>query len=327
MLGTGTKEDPYQIKTCDDLYEMNNVLTDNCFFLLMNDIDFNEQNFWDISTLSLEKNFTLDGNNKTVKNIYLQDKSFLNIGSSSQDFITIKNLRLEGVQFQNTVAAPIISITVPGQLDFINCEFAFKIYTSSKVIPEPIISSPSIAYSPKRRLINCTFNIDYYVNNIYCNGLILQDNLNAKTSIDNCEIKINLYMNQAINTNDISRGFYIFYASGKTTNTTGEYVILNNNCIFLNIYNMTKSTSNRLALTNGNIKLYNTSFVLKNIVNKLDSIIINNYSDAIQSIFIYDKETMVSTVITGTNSGKIKPLTTAQMKDKEYLNSIGFPIA
>lgn len=97
MAGSGTEEDPYQVKTADDLFDVRMNLS--AHYVLMNDIDLtqwieedNPNQGWNPIA-----NFkgVFNGNNKTIKGLYINRSSGgLGLFSSTTNAI-IKNLSIE----------------------------------------------------------------------------------------------------------------------------------------------------------------------------------------------------------------------------------------
>lgn len=77
--GSGTEKDPYQITNADELFEMRNALS--AYYIVMNDIDLTEwiaegnsqQGWTPIGTASLPFTGTLDGNNYSIKGLFVDN--------------------------------------------------------------------------------------------------------------------------------------------------------------------------------------------------------------------------------------------------------------
>lgn len=96
MSGEGTIDNPYLIKTKDNLASIKNDLTAS--YKLINDIDF-EKNFW-IPVGDNKAYFTgnFDGNGYIIKNILILENSTNNVGFFGYvDGSTIKNMNIENI--------------------------------------------------------------------------------------------------------------------------------------------------------------------------------------------------------------------------------------
>ena len=107
--GSGTKADPYQIATVDQLYRMvyerGKKGDAAAYYLLKNDIVFNETdewspdaantngyNLWNTPSVGFEGNF--NGNGYTISNLYIKGNGFIN---EALDGAVITNVRFENI--------------------------------------------------------------------------------------------------------------------------------------------------------------------------------------------------------------------------------------
>lgn len=308
MNGTGTQADPYQVTTVAEFYEAIAEHNSECPYVkLMNDIDFNDYNYWNLKSTQID--FTeFDGQNHVIKNIYFKDIDKLFYISNSKISRTLKNTIFEVIKFESITPSCFIDFGSNDIESFVvNCEFrakTFKYMSSAKSL---------IDVGTYWRFLNCVFNIDYY--DAGFTGRIFNMTAAGTSSnypyMDNCEININLYIYRS--SNNIINIF-----------NTARGALFRNNAIFINTYCSLSSDKNVYLFGNG-CKVYNTSLVLQN-KGKQDLKALNFInSNALQSICIYDKDVLGTTIQNTTDSNLIA-LTTEQMKDSEYLNSIGFPI-
>lgn len=309
MNGTGTQADPYQVTTVAEFYEAIAKHNSECpYAKLMNDIDFNDYNYWDLKGVEID--FTeFDGQNHVIKNIYFKDIDNLFYISNPEISRTLKNTIFEVIKFESINPSCFISFGSNNIESFVvNCEFRAKTF-------KYMSSVKSLIYvGTYWRFLNCVFNIDYY--DAGFTGRIFDISTNSTSNypyMDNCEININLYIYRSgNNTNNIN----IFYTNGRS-------VFLRNNAIFINTY-CSLSSDAKVNLFNSGCKVSNISLVLQN-KGKQDLKTLN-YGAVPQGICIYDKDILGTTIIQNTTDSNLIALTTEQMKDSEYLNSIGFPI-
>lgn len=314
MNGTGTQADPYQVTTVAEFYEAVADHNSECPYVkLMNDIDFNDYNYWNLK--STEINFTeFDGQNHVIKNIFFKDINKLFYVSTTYNISrTLKNTIFEVIKFDSIISSCFINFNSFGVENFIvNCEFRAKMF-SYKASASPLIMAGN-----NWRILNCVFNIDYYDAG-YANTSIIQVSSGSAGNpyMDNCEVNINLYI--YINTTN-NTPINIF-AGG------GSYVgYFRNIALFINTHCSSSTTTRPVYIFNGG-KASNISLVLQN---KGEQDLYYLYfaalnSNSLEGICIYDKDILGTTTQRYSNSN-IKALTTEQMKDPEYLNSIGFPI-
>ena len=96
LSGSGTKTDPYQVRTADDLFDIRTNLS--AHYVLMNDIDLTEwiaEEFPTQGWLPIP-NFsgTFDGNNHSISGLFIYRPSSSNVGLFGQVTGAISNLKL-----------------------------------------------------------------------------------------------------------------------------------------------------------------------------------------------------------------------------------------
>ena len=313
MNGTGTQADPYQVTTVAEFYE---AVADNkakCPYVkLMNDIDFNDYDYWNLK--KTEINFMeFDGQNHVIKNIFFKDIDLFYISTSTNVSRTLKNTIFEVIKFDSITSSCFIDFMSFSVENFIvNCEFRAKMFSYKAS------SHPLIRVGNNWRILNCVFNIDYYDGG-YANTSIIQvaGNNSYNPYMDNCEVNINVYIHKNTTT---SAGIQIFQGG---TNYVGYF---RNIALFINTYCSSSTSFRPIYIFQGG-KISNISVVLQN-KGELDLskfyFLSSNYN-YLEGINIYDKDVLGTTIQSTTNSN-LMALTTEQMKDPEYLNSIGFPI-
>ena len=315
MNGEGTKASPYEVTTVAEFYE---AVADNkakCPYVkLMNDIDFNDYDYWNLK--KTEISFTeFDGQNHVIKNIFFKDIDKLFYISTTYNISkTLKNTIFEVIKFDSINSSCFIdfmSFTVENFI--VNCEFRAKMFSYKAS------SNPLIRVGNNWRILNCVFNIDYYDGG-YANNSIIQvaPNNSYNPYMDNCEVNINLYIHKNTTVNTAIQIF----------NGGGNYIgYFRNIALFINTY-CSSSTSARPVYIFNNGEASNISVVLQNKGElNLDRFyfLTNNSHSYLEGINIYDKD-VLGTTVQSTSNSSLMALTTEQMKDPEYLNSIGFPI-
>lgn len=108
LRGSGTQEDPYQIRTPEHLYSVRGYLNNpNVYFKLMNDIDLQDflestVNGWQPIGSEFDNAFigNFDGNGKTIKNLWITNNGNNNgLFGVTKTPASIKNLTIEDVNF------------------------------------------------------------------------------------------------------------------------------------------------------------------------------------------------------------------------------------
>lgn len=320
MKGDGTQASPYEVTTVAEFYEaVADHKSESPYVKLMNDIDFNDYNYWNLK--STEINFTeFDGQNHVIKNIFFKDIDRLFYISTTYNISrTLKNTIFEVIKFDSTDYSCFIDFNPFKVENFIvNCEFRAKMF-SYKSSARPLI----MIYN-NWRVLNCVFNIDYYDGGYANIGIIqaysVNNTANVNPYIDNCEVNINLYIYKDTGGTSAS-AIKIFNGD---TNSTFYAGIFRNIALFINTYCSSQTLKRPIYIFNGGI-VSNISVVLQN-KGELDLYSFYYiFNSSLEGVNIYDKDILGSTTLAQSNSN-LKALTTEQMKDPEYLKSIGFPI-
>ena len=315
MNGEGTKASPYEVTTVAEFYEaVADHKTECPYVKLMNDIDFNDYDYWNLK--STEINFTeFDGQNHIIKNIFFKDIDKLFYISNYSISRTLKNTIFEVIKFDSVTSSYFMQFASSEVENFIvNCEFRAKMFSYKS------LSNPLITVGSKWRILNCVFNIDYYDGGYTNNGIIQINPSNSNYSyMDNCEVNINLYIHKNATNNTV-----ILIFNGGNGSYTGYF---RNIALFINTYCSSSTTCRPVYIFDGKFKASNISVVLQN-KGKLDLdrfYFIVSSGNYLEGINIYDKD-VLGTTKQSTSNSNLMALTTEQMKDPEYLNSIGFPI-
>lgn len=339
MNGDGTKDNPYQVTTVAEFYEAtrydseSTLLECQKYIKLMNDIDFNDYEYWNLSNHNMIFK-EIDGQGHVIKNIYFKNLCLFvvrgNKGSTGINFEkTIKNVVFEFIKFDsqsppydsatNSVGSFLYLMSNYYYCYLINCEFRGKIFNSYNSSRD----TPVIYMGEKWKMINCVFNIDYYDNGYANNSILvyLTPDSSAPCYIENCEFNVNFYTCK----NSLNSPWLFDkgnYGNGYISNIS----------IFLNLicsHDIQDGGNNKLYIFGNGINLYvnNSSFVIRNKGPKIFPRLMFCYStSSMKSLCIYDKDIIGETYTDAASYSLLQGLTTEQMKDPEYLNSIGFPI-
>lgn len=289
MLGTGTQLDPYQITTVAEFRSMNDS---EAYFKLMNDLDVNDSEWasgWTAPTLTFKE---LDGSGFKFRNAICLG-GFITLGNATNVF---KNMT-----FQNIILNPAYSFCMSGSTT-----------TFEKCILEIHNGYTFGTTSSLCQLKECTITL----NNLVGVG---STSFFRRTSIERCIVKFN-----NCKLPPTSQGALHQYEV-----VTGATII--SSC-FLGDLTLQADLTRDEIYRYGLISRYTSynplqrsyfAFTLdKNGYTIAENYPFISYSDNINSSF-YDAELMGHTF--ASKSG-LSALTTAQCKDKDYLNSIGFTV-
>lgn len=200
-----------EINSIADWKEINNSPTEN--YMLMNDLDFsNEENTIQISNIYKGK---IDGNNHTIRNIFIEDAFlFRNLQG------TIKNLYIENVQKKNNNVVENALIRDMNNADIdnvhisnVNMKYTNKL-SSRKIAVLTINSTASRIKNSSLNGITImqeeTRSFDYiYIGGFACNI--------SQTSIENSYM--NNFSIKSSNASDLKIGSLVSYVDGKSTIT------------------------------------------------------------------------------------------------------------
>lgn len=305
MTGTGKQTDPYIITTVEELYSMLEIGGNGVYFRLGADIDFNGTPYAENFSVIPIKCREFDGNGHCIRNIYINSTSTVSIfrpySNSDGTNTAIKNLRLENISLVGSSVNIFKSSPNSAMLDLTGCTF--------------LINFTNITSSIKSSEI----------------GNLMNDNY-AMLNFDLCTISVKGTSNYPFPV--------ISYSNFKRSHL----------CIDIDIRHGMSSYSQSIAIFNsstlvdsyltGSIRYHdegNANYM--QIANSLSTA--QNFYMAIElagrSEFYCDMETKtdcffdseliggaVHKIYNSTKCDKFHALTTAQCKDADYLNSIGF---
>lgn len=361
--GTGSASDPYRITTMQEFVDLFNTFDINSssysdrYCKLMNDIDFNDIDYWNFTSINCYFS-ELDGNGHTIKNIYLKNQSFLNIRYTRASPVftcSIKNIKFEFILFQDTKAASFI--TISGQYDvsyksqvlFNGVEFIGKMYTASSVIPFPVIGvggryfngDTTAYYCMSVKIINSNFNVDCFIRNHSNRGLFLGTTVTITTAhaasgtqcvIENCEFKATLLLDKSIefplSYYNVNESYNLFYVWSADASGYDGSIVISYNVIFTNVYITNPSATNNKGYINilgasGVSTITNNILVHKSMTSKS---IVSYCLSGNKSLFVYNSNTTAPNLYIRDAGVAATTVTDTQIKDREYLISIGLPI-
>lgn len=326
MNGEGTQNSPYEITTVEELYTA--CETSGTYAKLMNDLDFSTytHNYSKELLKTLNFNFTeFDGNGYAFKNVVTSGGTFIELGTGMTFSVILQNLRIEALIFEGIVTNGdnyFINNYSNLTVKIINCEFIIKKMSfigSANNSYAILRTSFSSRTSSTCYLTDCIMSLDQYfisgISNVPRDSTLFASiSKDLYSYITNCSFKLNLHLLDNV---VLQNNYKISLVS-----SSAEF---RNNCFFVNIYN-DYNNNNYLFFSTSVLRLYNNSLVLKNKGSfplTCFQFTSNNY---FYEPFVYDNEVCGETVIniSGGTSNLLYGLTTAQMKDLDYLKSINF---
>ncbi len=334
MNGTGTQADPYQVTTVEEFVNViNNLGNSNSYAKLMNDIDFNNSDYINLDNTLRWKCKYFDGQNHKISNIYTDKGCCFNADSAAYELF-IENLIIEAVVLNYDTNFCCLFITPNAySTTFNNCDFRVKINdnnkTTSKFIARGGATNLRCTY-----FNNCIFNIDQYVNT--GNNKYLFTSIWERFYFNYCEFNINLI--------NLSTTFLDYETTDGTSSTlfynsaSGYGYTLKFCALFINIYNNIETGQDKVLIqlnnmddagssTNG-FQCYNSYIIIQS-KGKYPTLVGITAGVTCTGTCFYDKD-ISGPLVYGDPSSHVTNLyglTTAQCKDPEYLESIGFFIA
>lgn len=353
MQGTGTQSDPYQVTTIAELVEVFDIFSrkteySRTYCKLMNNLDFNDDpNYWNVPDYlfytdlrkcgppmsrrhAIDSSYDclcIDGNGYGMYNIYSYNKtgiisSYCNTSGYATS-IEIKNLTFEAIVIHsnNDNIKQFISQDAlwrywnySPNVHFTNCDIRIKFYKYSHLQYDALMSGCI--------LTNCIINIDYIINaNAFTNNPsyaapISSNNITRYSSQFN-EWNINMIL---VNRSAAGSNAYIGLFDYGYNEFSSFFIQLN--CMYCdqgNIYLAGVSSSN-------NFICFNSYFVIEDLSNTytataalpINASGVNFYDNQIKS---------PNTTISKVGAGELIGCTTAQCKDANYLEGLGFIIA
>jgi hypothetical protein len=292
MLGTGTQLDPYQITTVAEFRSMNDS---TAYFKLMNDLDVNDSEWatgWTEVTIAFKE---LDGDGHEIRNINQS-------GGSYAIYYDVKyqgSSKIKNVSFTN--------VTLNGVANFMYFSGTDNI-TGNRVWTLDGVSL-SIACNNVTSIFNSD-NINFHTINITNSAMTISGRLQtigvvkAITVINNLMINLDNAIFYSTNNSHI-------LGTASTSNRFNKIAILGTAS-----FDHAKTSWFQYGYANQVFSCYIA-------VKIIGTIKPTYFSDTPASVCFYDADLYGGSM---TSKTKLHALTTAQCKNKDYLNSIGFVV-
>jgi hypothetical protein len=299
MTGRGTQADPYILTTADDLYALATLGRTSVYCRLGCDIDLNgtpyAENFEPIPLFCRE----FDGNGFCIRNIYVnKPASTVNVFTLPTYNINaaVKDLRLENVELIGENIS-VISSNYSNQVSLYNCTFVLNVRrtdnVSSMTSAQCLMASENVGLSSTLT----TVAVRGFYNKQFA--------IFRGSSLERCHIHLELEIGSGDST-DGSSGSFLTGCTLADSYVTGSISAASQ---------LTDSTNMSYGCT------FNNSYTAMSYVRQ------NNvyWKGSMTTPCFYDKELAGNRDFT--DSRLYYGLTTAQCKNVEYLQSIGFIVA
>lgn len=305
MTGTGTQNDPYIITSADDLYSMETLGGNGVCFELGADIDLNGTPYAENYQPVPFNCASFDGKGHTIRNIYINlisgNAKVFNIYPQSDHNMMIQGLKLENIRAagENVYIFNYTSSGTAQHIHFYNCSFAFSI--------QRLNSSSASDYS------------------IFAGTILRPD-------IELCTITMNIYEGSSMpvfRSSTITRSHIDLHikAENAAPSSPPPHIIISSyitDSYFSGKIEGAAQTIASLSISDASTKYLNfySRFEFERITNV--------YWDGIfyHSCF-YDKELAGNITFARSNTSTLYEyygLTTAQCKDPQYLEALGFMV-
>ncbi|MDE6781434.1 MAG: hypothetical protein K2J40_08255 [Ruminococcus sp.] len=313
MNGTGTQENPYVIMNADDLYSMGTAGSNQTYFSLGADIDFNDTQYAEdfVPILLNCRKFT--GNGHVIRNINyaVTDKNacIFTLFSEEEENTPVD---VEGIKVEN--------VRLAGKEVFIfgnnGGKFSLSLERCVFVVNDmaPIVSSQATA--------------DYR----HC---ILHDN-DITASVDYCTFSLNVYFQKitAVFSGDtishtqlrLEMHTNVYSGSSDQYNSLFSGSSVSDSYGFINVSVYKTGSSGNVTLSSSD-SIFNRSYFIIEIANQVSTVY---WYGTVGSTCFYNQELLKknnrysSLMCSDGSSQFIHGLTTSQCKDAAYLRSIGF---
>jgi hypothetical protein len=328
--GDGSEQNPYQITTADEF--MTVVETKDKFGILMNDIDFNNSNFYNITQYICWRATSIDGQGHTVSNIFMKDINAHNIWFKMKDRTDsdaraktrsiVKNITLEMV-FVKTIGSSGIGYITDMEdgggyvhVDFENVDFRITYYQANNDNNISLFRGDSYNSAGFMNFTYCVFNISVIATSGGFNDFVI---FRSAIRLNSCQV--NVTYQSSVNNSEMT-----VYDSITATYNIATFIHFNDTTTYkINVY---KTTVN------------NSYVVADNLIANPDPTspchTVSICSGTANSVVFYDKDAANPTTSTPNeykitiiddSSANVYDLTTAQCKNATHLNTIGFIIA
>lgn len=334
--GTGTSADPYQVTTIEQLVECfsiyNNISISGGKILvyckLMNDLNFNDSQYWDCPQDLFKANNTssntnsgdhaiyIDGNGYGIYNLYCYNKNGIFStpcsGSAYHNQIVISNCILECIVIKSKTYSCLIRYNAThynSGVKFKNCDLRIKYYRYGNDAYDENLLGCSV-------FTNCIINIDIILNadgfsNYGYSLLESESDINSSYANYYNEWNIRVLMIQDPSN---AKTFGMFNISPHQFSS-----------FFIELIAM---KGNNWTITTASPSIFNCYFVIKNTLTSGSYKAKQVIGATKYGINFYDADVADSTITDSTSgNGALLALTTAQCKNAEYLEQQGFIIA
>ena len=308
MTGSGTAENPYIIMNADDLYSMSTAGSNETYFSLGADIDFNDtdyaENFTPIN-LNCKK---FDGNGHVIRNVnysLMEATASMFTVSGTEAEITIENLKIENIRLSGTSVFLFGNSGENCNILLTHCTFVLNDITTISTLTATETNKFCLMHDKNIKIIAdyCTFAVKVSYAKLY--AFLSWD------SISHTQVSIEIDFNSSL-------------SSGNAYNAICSALNVSDSYFFMKIINKSSKTNIDVS---SSACIFNHSYFIFNEIKNISYI---NWSGSIANACFYDKEVLnqvseSSTVKCDANySPNVYALTTEQCKNAVYLRSIGF---
>ena len=308
MTGSGTAENPYIIMNADDLYSMSTTGSNETYFSLGADIDFNETNYAEnFVPINLNcKKF--DGNGHVIRNVnysLMEATASMFTVSGTEAEITIENLKIENIRLSGTSVFLFGNSAGKCNISLTHCTFVLNDITTISTLTATETNKFCLMHDKNIKIIAdyCTFAVKVSYTKLY--AFLSWD------SISHTQVSIEIDFGSSLSSGNA------YNAICCATNVSDSY-------FFVKIRN--KNSKTNIDVSSSACVFNHSYFIFQEIKN----ISYIDWYGNIASACFYDKELLnqvseSSAVKCDTAYvSNVHALTTQQCKDAVYLRSIGF---
>lgn len=299
MTGTGTKTDPFIIRTADDLYSMKELGGADICCRLEEDIELNGTPYAEHFTPIPVNWSSLDGNGHKIRNILISDpKNHV----SAFDVMVDGTVNISGLMLENVViCGNVITLFASGSgvtasIELYDCALMLKISNNSS---DSYTENISMLHDEGLTVSSdlCVISISGTVKTgyaIFCGG-----------SVRRTQVIVDLLTHDSSNYSSTECSLF------RKVTVSDSWITGSVKCDVSNSSNMFHVTDSRSSFSNcyQAVSISNISRVY--------------WNNTFVSACFYDNELIGNADIYG-NANMFHGLTTAQCKDPDYLSSIGF---
>ena len=296
LNGDGTQENPYQITTVAEFRGMNDS---NAYFKLMNDLDVNDSE-WATGWTEATMNFLeLDGDGKSIWNINA-DLSGANVNNGVGVFYVSKNSTIKNLNIMNTIMAGtnvrLFRVQENGAIFNIEgCQVYLDFNTASSHVTRHNFNGVLCGYPTLMGINKCVLNLKGTTSCVLVYGYGSGDGA-------------------------ITNNHFVIDIKKTNVDTNSKHLMYAGNVFSKNFI---RGKLELIGSTDFNFTMGKPQqcYIACEIIS---SSVVKFSGQNPTSACFYDQELAGITMTAQTN---VHALTTAQCKDKDYLNSIGFVVA